>query len=188
MIIPSVTQIFQILGLQDLSAVPKEVLEWKKQYGVAVHKSIELLVLNDLDWDSVDESIIPAVTGIEQRLKEMQFKGTATEERRIHCLFGMEYGLTLDLKGTVLHRDKERWAIIDLKTAVKEDPCWKWQLAAYSLAQEKVVGGWLGAIIQVDKLGNTKMYYYDLANACKEFQVLLAAVNIKINNSMYRLG
>ena len=73
-------------------------MEWKRNHGIAVHKAIELLVQGDLDWDSVDEVIVTGLTGLEQKLKAMQFKYEAAEEMRVHSLFGMEYGLTVDLK------------------------------------------------------------------------------------------
>src|ERR1019366_315802 len=81
-IVPSTTQVFSILGCNDFEGVPPDVLEWKRIYGTAVHRAIEFLVAGDLDWDSLDEVIIPAVTGLEQKLKALQFKYEAAEEMR----------------------------------------------------------------------------------------------------------
>ncbi len=187
-IVPSTTQVFGILGCNDFDGVPADVLEWKRNYGIAVHKAIELLVQGDLDWDSVDEVIIPAITGLEQKLKAMQFKYEAAEEMRVHSLFGMEYGLTVDLKGTIVHQGKERQAVIDLKSGVKFSPTWRWQIGGYTTAQGKIDGGWMGVILQFDKEGVVAPHYIDLIPAQREFQTLLAASILKLNAGLAKLG
>lgn len=185
-IVPSTTQVFSILGMSEFDSVPKDVLEWKRNYGLAVHKAIELLMLDDLDWDSVDDAIIPAVTGLEMFLKKMEFVCDGAEVKMVHTLFGMEYGLTVDLKGTVLYHSKRRNAVIDLKSGVKCSPTWKWQLGGYVGAQAP--GGWLGIVAQFDKEGEVVPHYVEVQSAQREFQVLLAAAILKLNNGLAKLG
>ena len=187
-IVPSTTQVFGILGCNDFDGVPPDVLEWKRNYGIAVHRAIELLVEGDLDWDSLDEVIIPAVTGLEQKLKAMQFKYAAAEEMRIHTLFGMQYGLTVDLRGTIVHQGKTRNAVIDLKSGVKFSPTWRWQLGGYVSGQEKVDGGWMGVVLQFSKEGTVHPHYIDLIPAQREFQILLSASILKLNAGLAKLG
>lgn len=187
-IVPSTTQVFAILGLTDLERVPEHLLAWKQVYGIAVHKASEYMDQGDLDWDSLDDAIIPAVTGIEQFLKKIQYEPLTTEERRIHSLFGMKYGMTSDGTGTMMYQGVRRHVIRDLKTAVKYSPTWKWQLGAYGLAQEKVEKGWIGLNIQVDKEGNVKPFYHDLLQAGREFQTLLAAANLKLNAGLAQVA
>ena len=187
-VVPSTTQVFSILGCNDFDGVPQDLLEWKRVYGTAVHKAIEFLVAGDLDWDSLDEVIIPAVTGLEQKLKMLQFKYEAAEEMRIHSLFGMEYGLTTDLRGTIVHQGKERKAVIDLKSGVKFSPTWRWQVGGYTSAQGKVDGGWMGVILQFDKEGIVHPHYIDLLPAQREFQILLSAAILKLNNGLAKIG
>ena len=187
-VVPSTTQVFSILGCNDFDGVPADVLEWKRNYGIAVHKAIELLVEGDLDWDSLDEMIIPAVSGLEQKLKMLQFKYEAAEEMRVHTLCGMQYGLTVDLRGTIVHQGKERKAVIDLKSGVKFSPTWRWQIGGYVTGQEKANGGWMGVILQFDKLGNVFPHYVDLIPAQREFQTLLAAAILKLNAGLVKLG
>jgi hypothetical protein len=187
-IVPSTTQVFSILGCNDFDGIPQDVLEWKRNYGIAVHKAIEFLVMGDLDWDSLDEAIVPAVTGLEQKLKMLQFKYEAAEEMRIHSLYGMEYGLMADLRGTIVHQGKTRNAVIDLKSGVKFSPTWKWQVGGYTAAQGKVDGGWMGVVLQFDKFGEVKPHYIDLIPAQREFQILLAAANLKLNAGLVKLG
>jgi hypothetical protein len=187
-IVPSTTQVFSILGCNDFDGVPADVLEWKRNYGIAVHRAIEFLVAGDLDWDSLDEAIVPAVTGLEQKLKGLQFKYEAAEEIRIHSLFGMYYGLTVDLRGTIVHQGKTRNAVIDLKSGVKFSPTWRWQIGGYTAAQGKIDGGWMGVILQFDKEGVVHPHYIDLIPAQREFQILLAAANLKLNAGLGKLG
>ena len=187
-VVPSATQVFGILGCNDFDGVPADVLEWKRNYGIAVHKAIEFLVAGDLDWDSLDEVIIPAVSGLEQKLKMLQFKYEAAEEMRVHKLYGMEYGLTVDLRGTIVHQGKTRNAVIDLKSGVKFSPTWRWQLGGYTVAQDKVDGGWMGVVLQFDKEGIVTPHYIDLMPAQREFQTLLAASILKLNAGLAKLG
>ena len=85
----SSTQVFDVLGMIDLSRVKPEVLEWKREYGNAVHAASHYLASRDLDWDTLDDAIVPAVTGIEEFLQKVKFEPEAAEERRVHSLFGM---------------------------------------------------------------------------------------------------
>lgn len=187
-IVPSTTQVFSILSCNDFDGVPVDVLEWKRNYGIAVHRAIEFLVAGDLDWDSLDETIIPAVTGLEQKLKALQFKYEAAEEMKIHSLYGMEYGLTVDLRGTIVHQGKMRNAVIDLKSGVKFSPTWRWQLGGYTTAQEKVNGGWMGVVLQFDKEGIVTPHYIDLIPAQREFQILLSGAILKLNAGLAKVG
>ena len=187
-IIPSVTQVFTLLGMSDYTMIKPETLKWKQEYGVAVHSALEFLIAGDLDWDSLDEAIIPPVAGIEQWLKQRKFVSEATEEAKIVSIFGMEFGMCLDHRGRMEYQGKERSVILDLKTASKEEPVWKWQLGAYSLGQQKVASGWLGAMLKVDEEGVVKPFYYDLVSAAREFQTLLATCILGINNGLYKIG
>lgn len=187
-IVPSTTQVFSILGMNDFDGVPQDILEWKRNYGIAVHKAVEFLVAGDLDWDSLDDAIIPAVTGLEQKLKALQFKYEAAEEKRVHSLFGMEYGLTVDLRGTIVHQGKTRNAVVDLKSGVKLSPTWRWQIGGYVTGQDSVPDGWIGLVLQFDKDGLVHPYYIDMIPARREFQILLSAAILKLNNGLGKIG
>ena len=186
-ILPSVTQIFEMLHFTDFSGINEDVLEWKRQFGTSVHSAVEYLVQNDLDWDSMDLAIVPAVTGIEQRLKEIQYKSIAVEEGKIMNLFGMKYGGTLDHRGTCVYQGQVRDCIIDLKTASKEEKYWKWQVASYTVGVPKTKLPIIGIVLKVDKDGKVVPYFYDVRSSLREFQVLLAACILGINNGIYQL-
>lgn len=186
-VVPSVTQVFDLLHISDFSSVDADTLEWKRQFGTSVHKAVELLVQNDLDWDSCDDRAIPAIVGIEQKFKEIQFKSEAVEDSRIYSLFGMKYGGSCDHRGTCLYQGQERHCVIDLKTSCKEEVYWKWQVSAYTVGLPKNDKPWLGMVLKVDKNGETKPYYYDVYAGLREFQALLAAAIIGINSGSYKL-
>lgn len=188
-IVPSCTKVFEILGLSDFSMVNAADLEWKRNYGDAVHSAVEYMVTGDLDWDTLDPEIEAPVTGIKERLDAMKFEVEATEERRIANICGMECGMTLDLRGTIEHQGKRRHAIIDEKTGSKFSKTWEWQTAAYTIPQPRVPLGWMGIVIQVNPDGKiTPHYVKDIEAAKREFQVLLAAAILKINNGYAKLG
>lgn len=188
-IVPSPTKAFDMLGLSDFSKVNQEDLEWKRNYGSQVHKAVEYLVTDDLDWDFLDDEIIAPVTGIETRLRELEFVPDAVEERRVATVFGMEYGMTLDLRGTITHQAKRRKAVIDLKTGTKYSKTWDWQIGAYVWPQEKVPLGWIGLALQIDRTGDvTPHYVADIEKAKREYQVILAAAILKLNYGFAAIG
>ncbi len=79
----------------------------------AVHAAVSFMVLDDLDWFSLANEIVAPIKGIESRLEEMDFQLEGTEERRVANMFGMRYGMTSDLRGSVMHQGRRRKAVID---------------------------------------------------------------------------
>lgn len=187
-IVPSTTQVFDVLGLNDFSKIDEKVLLWKREYGLALHKGFELLTLGSLDWDTVDDRLIEPLTGIECFLKGLEYTSLSAEEKRIHTVCGMSYGLTTDGTGEITYHGRRRHVILDLKSGSKFSPCWKWQNGGYALAQPTVDGGWLGLVIQVDPEGKVVPFWIDLLSAKREFQLLLATCNLVLNNGLAKIG
>ena len=186
---PSATQVFEILGMSDFSAISPLVVEWKRNYGQAVHAAGQFLATGDLDWDTVDDAIIPAATGIEMWLKKYEFICEGTEELKIRTLFGMQYGTRLDLRGSLMYHGRRRNVIVDYKTGSKKSKTWDWQLGSYYVDQPKVEGGWIGVILQIDMDGTVEPHWVlDLEKEKREFQVLLASAILKINNGFVKLA
>ena len=185
----SSTQVFDVLGFTDFSGIDAETLELKRVYGTGLHKCLQFLVANDLDWDSVDDQLIDPLVAIEMFLKKIEFQVEATEEMRIGSIFGMKFGMTLDLRGTMVYQGDRRNVVIDLKTGVKFSKTWEWQLGSYLWPQPKVERPWMGLIIQVGKSAQVVPHYVkDVEAAKREFQVLLAAANLKTNNGFAKIG
>jgi hypothetical protein len=61
-------------------------------------------------------------------------------------------------------------------------------IGGYTAAQGKIDGGWMGVILQFDKEGVVHPHYIDLIPAQREFQILLAAANLKLNAGLGKLG
>jgi hypothetical protein len=185
----SSTQVFDLLGCTDFNRVNPDVLEFKRVYGTAVHAATEFLVKGELDWDSVDDRLIQPITGIEAWLKKNEYESEGTEERRVHSLFGMKYGMTLDHRGTMLYHGVRRHVVWDLKTGVKFSPTWFWQLGSYIHPQPKVEGGWLAVVVQIQPDGRVIPHFVpDVEKVKREFQVLLAAAILKTNAGLAEIG
>lgn len=188
-VVPSTTGVFDILGCNDFSMIKPEIVEWKRVYGSAVDRAVEFLVFRRLDWNSCDEVIIPAVTGIEQWLKAVQFEPLAAQERKVITLNGMEFGGTSDLRGTLIYKAVRRHAIIDVKTCSKVSGTWPWQLGGYIGGAPKLEGaGYVGVDLQVDKDGKvTPHWVLDTLKAQREFCILLASANLLLNAGMRKI-
>ena len=187
-VVPSATGVFDILGCSDFSMINPEDLEWKRNYGSGVHKGVEYLVYDKLDWDTVDDVIIPAVTGIEQWLKAVQYQPLAVEEIKIITINGMEFGGTLDHRGSLIYKGIRRSAIIDVKTGSKYSKTWDWQIGGYSGGVPKVEGaGYIGVALQVNKEGKVNPHWVETLKAQREFCILLAAANLKLNAGLAKI-
>ena len=181
-IIPSVTGVFDALGLSDFSMIDPSVLEWKRIFGSALHRAIELLVFGRLDWDSLDDALIDAVVGVESWLREVKYEPVSSEEKKVFTINGMRIGGTLDHRGSLLYKGVRRPCILDLKSGSKYSPTWLWQIGAYSVGAPKVEGaGYVGAALQVNKDGKVKLFWADVLKAKQEFTLLLATANLVVN-------
>ena len=181
-VIPSVTGVFGVLGLSDFSMIAPDILEWKRIFGTALHRCVELLVMGKLDWDSVDDALIPAIVGVESWLKFVEYQPLAVEEKKIIVLNGMRVGGTLDHRGSLIYKGKRRPCILDLKTGSKASETWMWQVGAYSAGAPKLEGDvYVGCALQVDKDGGVTPFWVDTLKAKQHFIILLSAANLAVN-------
>lgn len=187
--IPSTTQVLSLLGFVNYDHIREEVLARKSQLGVAVHAALEYLLEGSLDWNSVDETALPYVVGAEAWLKEQNFISLEREVRGICEINGMKFGYQFDNRGTMIYKGRLRHVILDYKTTVASSPTWKWQLAAYSLAAQKLPIGerYLRCILQLKADGTFKPYYYEDRNDELSFQYMLYTVILGLNNGLYSL-
>ncbi|HEU0283497.1 MAG TPA: hypothetical protein VFQ99_06900 [Gallionella sp.] len=126
-IVPSVTQ---ILGqLTDLSMVPPDVLERKRQIGTWVHAAIELDLKNDLDYDSIGEDWRGYFDGWLKFKRESGFAVVDAEAKVYSEKY--RYAGTLDLLGDL---PKVGRALIDTKCTATMYPSVGPQTAAYAEA------------------------------------------------------
>lgn len=121
--VPSVTEILKPL-YGDLRFVREDILEYKRELGVAVHKAVELHVKGELIYSSLEG---PVAAYFERYLDweiESGFKPLHSEQK-VYSPLG--YAGTVDLVGFV----GGRLTIIDLKCTAALSPAVALQVAAY---------------------------------------------------------
>ncbi len=132
--IPSCTQILSATGIApDWRKVDPIILANKRALGSALHKCLHYLQENDLDPESIDDSVKPYLKAYELFVKDSAFKPIAVEVRRWKVLNGLPFGMTLDAVGMI---NGAPW-LIDFKTTEGQPHAsWGIQLAAYELGLE----------------------------------------------------
>lgn len=125
-VLPSVTQV--LAPLVDFSMVPPAVLDRARQRGVAVHRCVQLDILDDLD----EESVAPEIAGYLKAWRQFRTDCQITaadfgepERPMYHKTYG--YAGTPDVP-LFLYK---HWTVLDVKTAEAFSPVWPLQLAAY---------------------------------------------------------
>lgn len=124
--VPSVTQI--LAPLVDLSGIPASILDAKRQLGQDVHYACQLLDEDDLDEDSIEESIEPYVQAYRQ-FKVDTGAAVLENERKVAEPMLM-YAGTLD---RVMQINGTKW-LVDLKTCISVPLAVGPQTAAYMRA------------------------------------------------------
>jgi hypothetical protein len=123
---PSVTRVLAAAGLNDLSGIPIDVLQRKREIGIAVDLAIQLDIAGTLDDDSVD----PAAAGYFRGWRRFRSDVASTVrwfQRRI-CDTTFGYAGTPDLG---LEIGGDEW-LVDVKTTAAESAAHGVQLAAYA--------------------------------------------------------
>lgn len=123
-VLPSVTQI--IGGLHSFGAISAEVLDAACQRGTAVHLACELDDCNDLDEDSLDETVSGYLHAWRRFTREKSPVWQMIEEPLADTVLG--FAGTPDRYGLI---DGRSWTI-DIKTSVQSHPVWGLQTAAYA--------------------------------------------------------
>jgi hypothetical protein len=177
------------LGLVDYGDVAPTVLSHKSEIGIAVHKAIELLLQNNLNWDTVDDAAMGYVVGAELWFRNMEFQLGACEQQGILDVYGMKIGYQYDQRGSIKYQGARRNVIIDLKTAVKESPTWALQTAAYALAAKSIerADRYLRVVLHLQKDGRVKPIYYDNSQDEKTFLYMAYSAIWKMNHG-YKLA
>lgn len=126
--VPSVTQ---ILGqLTDLSMIPRDVLERKRQIGTWVHEAIELDLAGDLDESSIGDDWSGYFKGWRKFQAESGFVMLENEQKVYSPKY--RYAGTLDLFGDL---PKLGRSLIDTKCTATIYPAVGPQTAAYAEAR-----------------------------------------------------
>jgi hypothetical protein len=181
----SVTQAIAMCGLVDYRFVKQEVLEWKSSLGMAVHRGIELMVQNDIDWDTIADAAMGFMIGADTWFREMNFVSEEQEQQGIHSLYGMQYGYRFDHRGELTYRGRRRKAIVDIKCTSNASPAWALQLAGYEMPSPKLPNGerYLRVALKLSADGKCKPYFFEDPSDERVFTSLLPVAIWKTNHS-----
>ena len=133
-IVPSVTQVLALAGLDELANVPRRCLVRAGAIGTAVHTACEFLDQDDLDLDSLDPEIVGYVLGWQRFKAEHNFSPLIIERRGVSIREdeALAFGFCLDRIGMM----GEREVLLDIKSGAKAAASWAVQTAAYAEAVE----------------------------------------------------
>ena len=133
-VVPSVTQVITLGGVDELACVPRRVLQRPGEIGTAVHLATRFLDEGDLDVHSVDPQIAGYVFSWNKFKIEYDFTPVVIERRGISVDpgSGLAFGFCLDRIGMM----GEREALLDLKTGAEALASWGVQTAGYAEASE----------------------------------------------------
>lgn len=138
-IVPSVTQILRAVGVStDFEAIKAisreraERIDEKRDLGTAVHADIHAFDDNDLDWETVDERVLPYVDAWSV-FRENTGLVPMARERRVfsatHFFCGTLDGIFLTKEGKTV--------LLDVKTGDPEAAAARFQTAAYAFAYQE---------------------------------------------------
>ena len=132
--VPSVTEILKLCGLSDFSHVEPEVLERKRQLGLAVHEWTEWLDEGRVSYRDTPAAEIAGYVDAYLRFRnEAAFEVSATEQVVVNEKY--RYAGTLDRAGYFrASSTPNELAVLDLKCVAQVSPATRLQVAGYSLA------------------------------------------------------
>lgn len=173
--LPSVTQILHEAGIgTDYSMVPPQILEHKRQVGVAVHAACRLVDEGELDESTVADEIAPYVGSYQQFLADTGFRAIGTELPLYDEVRG--YAGTPDVWGDL----NGRFALLDRKTLWTLDmPTAALQAAGYAPLIEALEPSWRGAdryALHLQRTGRYRLVPAAIPAADATFLAALAEV------------
>jgi hypothetical protein len=130
-ILPGVTTILK--PLSTYGDVPMPILEAAAERGTRVHRAVELLCQDRLDWTTVDDELIGYLQGWLAFCDAMRPEFIANEKRTFHPT--AKYAGTLDLELVLHGKAKAKLAVLDVKSCVQVMPTTGPQTAAYQAAE-----------------------------------------------------
>lgn len=133
--VPSVTSI--LAPLENFENVPWDKLQAAAEFGRHVHLAVDYLIKGVLDWDSLDEALVPYVKAADVWLAQTNPKIIASEFRVYNER--MRYAGTLDLLCELRVRTKTWIHVIDWKSSASLPKAVGPQTAAYDRAYREMV-------------------------------------------------
>jgi len=172
-VLPSVTQVLEDVGLIDYSFIPGSMRDVYLRRGSAVHLATAYDDVGDLD----EESLKPELRGYLEAWRKFRADSRFTWDRIEYQRFHRQYGYagTLDRQGSVDARMNTR-TVVDIKTG--HAPTWvRYQLAAYAGLYEKPIG-WRRMAVELHDDGTYGVTEFPCREFLSDFQVFLAALTV----------
>ena len=126
--LPSVTEI-----IRSNFGDPFNSKDWYMQRGKALHKAIELLCQNKLDWSSVHPEVLPRLKSFENFIKSTGFKVLENEVRR----YSREFQFAGTVDAIIQVDEDDGLYLVDFKSSITPEV--DIQLGGYSLLFRKTV-------------------------------------------------
>jgi hypothetical protein len=146
-VVPSVTQLLEPVR-RELGG-SESVLEYKRQIGKALDKTIELSERNDLDYSSIDEAVLPFFEAWLQFKKDSEFRVLLNQP--VVYSRKLRFAGTLDILGTRHYTSSVPDELLDTKCVWTIDPATAIQTAGYALGARESLG------INVKKRGGLQL-------------------------------
>lgn len=167
-IVPGVTSVLEAAGLLDFGGASEEQLRAARERGTAVHKLCELADLNDLDEDSIDESLVGYLDAWGRFKVEQAFEIEVVEQPVYNTTH--RYAGTLDRCG-LLPRSYGL-VLVDIKTGQPQQATGP-QTAAYLAALPRTDRARTRIAVYLQPDGRYAMVTHDDRN---DFNIFLAAL------------
>ena len=189
LVVPSVTQVLESVGLTDLDGIPLDTLERKRALGDAVHYATAILDNckffdgPELDWETVHEDAVPYILAYENFQRAGLFEPEEVEHGGVHTVNGMEFGYTRDRVGK-MNGIKYR-VLLEIKCSYREEPAWKYQLAAYELTVPKEKNEYVARVsVQLKPDTTFKCFTYEKPRDRDRFLWALGLTYVKIEEGL----
>jgi len=174
-VIPSVTQILQGVGLVQYDGIDPWILQHKAAIGKAVDLACTYYDQGVLD--TVPDLYAGYVEAWKKFTKDTRIEIEFIRYQKLAELDGMYYGMEADRGGTI---NGQRY-VIDIKTTVKEEVSWRYQLAAYEIG---LGGVWTRMAVQLREDGTYRTYTYKDKRDAAVFRAALLLTYAKIQGGL----
>lgn len=177
--VPGVTAVLKAAGIGHSDTtdsgyeIREEVMEAARERGADAHYACQLLDEGDLDWDSLEDDVLPRVEAYARWLEDSGFVADAIEQPLYHKEF--DYAGIPDRAGWI----GEQRVVVDLKPAGAAKPWHQIQLAAYAAFFKE--GEWPERIVLELGCDTKKGYrerHFSPASAEWDWEVFQAALTI----------
>jgi len=128
-VVPGVTRVLGFFSDKVYRAIKADVLDRASALGTEVHRCTALDDARRLDWNTLDERVVPRVAAWQIFKKQLGFVTLWSEYRWVAELDGMKYGLTCDAVGLIKGKYH---AVVEKKCTRQIFPHNKLQVAGYA--------------------------------------------------------